>query len=192
MFRRRLMYCIVNMLSLRSWLARRVQDSLPYDGRSARKLCRPWKWCVRQIFCLSTFSLWQTRYGVWWTVKNYAVFHCNMKRSDNIEEVRRAAYFQEDLEKPRFSPGQRWGQWMRCTVTVSVPYSFRVIFLWRISCQLLIVWHGSHTVTLDNLSLQALGDAPGKLDQGVFQRFWGVRYLDSCCNLSCPSRFCWG
>ena len=39
---------------------------------------------------------------------------------------------------------------------------------------------------LDNLSLQALGDAPGKLDQGVFQRFWWVRFLDTCCNLSCP------
>ena len=127
-----------------------------------------------------------------WALKNYSAFHIIMKRSDNIEEVRWEAYFQEDREKPRFSAGQRWGQWMRCTVTVSVPYSFRVIFLWRISCQLLIVWHRSHTVTLDNLSLQALGDAPGKLDQGVFQRFWGVRYLDSCCNLSCPSRFCWG
>ena len=88
-----------------------------------------------------------------WAVKNYAVFHIIMKRSDIIQEVRWAAYFQEDLEKPRFSPGQRWGQWIRCTVTVSVPYSFLVIFWWRISCQLLIVWHGSHTVTLDNLSL---------------------------------------
>ena len=137
-------------------------------------------------------STWYSKGIRSWVVKNYAVFHIIMKRSDNIEEVRWAAYFQEDLEKPRFSPGPRWRQWIICKVTVSVPYSFLVIFWWRISCQLLIVWHGSHTVTLDNLSLQALGDAPGKLNQGVFQGFWGVRYLDSCCNLSYPPRFCWG
>ena len=25
-----------------------------------------------------------------------------------------------------------------------------------------------------------------------FERFWWVRHLDSCCNLSCPPRICWG
>ena len=127
-----------------------------------------------------------------WAVKNYAVFHIIMERSDNFEEVRWAAYFQEYLEKPGFHQVKgevnEWdAQWLSL-----FPRSFLVIFWWRISCQLLIVWHLSHTVTLDNLSLQALGDAPGKLDQGVFQRFWWVRHLDSCCNLSCPPRICWG
>ena len=79
-----------------------------------------------------------------------------------------------------------------CTVAVSVPDSFLVIFWWRMSCRLLIVLYGNHTVTLDNLSLQAPGYAPGKLDQGVFHRFWGVRYLNSCCNHSCPTPFCLG
>ena len=70
----------------------------------------------------------------------------------------------------KFLPGQRWGQWwrFRCTIPVSVPYSFLVIFWWWIL--LLIVLHGNHTVTLDNLSPQTLGDALEKLDQAAVLR----------------------
>ena len=110
-----------------------------------------------------------------WATKNYTAFHIIMKRSEDIEEVWwTASSGRRILKSPslptRFLPGQRWGQWWRsrCTVPVSVPHSFLVIFWWWIS--LLIVFHGNHTVTLDNLSPQALGDALEKLYQAAILR----------------------